>query len=402
MAAVELRTFLDIYSMVLEEVKIQSGDTVTVDRIKRDVNAVYLNEVVPAERWMWLRKEIDLTLPQTVTTGTVSVTQGSKSITLSSAPATSKRGHLFNVQSDREVYKIAQHTAGATTVVLEAAYAGATNATGSYRIWNNRIPFPSDARETIDVWIDDIRSPLDGVGLQRFREFYMLNQIEESRPRIYSTDDYRDPSPFAAIGSLPALSTRASAGLVKTLVYASTVASLISVGDRIEVTLSGDSTYNGEFVVATVATTTITYTALEPLNEAAVADVNLLVQALSQEINVERYKELLLHPAVDDSEARLLHSTYIIEPRPLDADTDEPLMPLEDRLVLVYGALSRAWARERNPEEGQRNGQLYVRKLAAMQGKLNDSTDQVRLKPSKIYLELKRRFRARHENFLRD
>lgn len=401
MAAQELRTFVDMYNMVSEEVKIQSGDTVTVARIKRDINAVYLNEIVAAERWMWLRKEVDLTLPQTVTTGTIAVTQGSKAVTLSSAPATSKRGHLLNIQTDREVYKIAQHTAGATAVVLEAEYAEATNATASYQLWNNRIPLPSDTRETVDVWIDDRHEPLDGVGLQRFRQFYIINPVLASRPEIYTTDDYRDPSPYAAVGSLPALSTRASAGLTKTLVFASTVAALLAVGDRIEVSLSGDSTYNGEFVVATLSTTTITYTALEPLNEAAVADATLLLQAKTQETSVERYKELLLHPAVNNTEARLVHATYIIEPRPLEADTDEPLLPIEDRLCIVYGALVRAWSRERNPEEAARNGQLFVRKLAAMQGKLSDSTDQVRMEPSQAYLSTKRR-RRRHRNFLID
>jgi len=401
MAVQELRSFLDIYSAVLEEVKIQSGDTTTVNRIKRDINMVYLNEVIAKEEWDWLRKEVDITAPAVFTTGTSAVTQGSKTVTLSSAPTTSKKGFLFNVSGQREVYKIAQHVASATKVTLEANYVGSTATASSHSIWNNRLPLPSDCRETADVWEDVKNVALQGVGKRKFREFYLVNPVEQGLPRVYSMDDYVDPDPYLAIGSLPSLSTRASAGLIKTLIYASTVAALVSVGDRIEVSLSGNSTYNGNFVIASVATTTITYTALEQLTESATADGTLLMQALSQEINVERYRELLIHPAVD-TDARLLHVTYIKEARALNLDADEPLMPIEDRMVLVYGGLVKAWSRERNAAEAQRNAALFVNKLGSMRGKLSDSTDLPMLQVSKTYLQVKRNLRRRVRDFLRD
>ena len=51
MAIFELRTFDDVIQAVREELKIQSTDTVSINRIKRNINSVYLDEVVPAEQW---------------------------------------------------------------------------------------------------------------------------------------------------------------------------------------------------------------------------------------------------------------------------------------------------------------------------------------------------------------
>lgn len=400
MAVQELRTFLDILNAVLEEVKIQSGDTVTVNRIKRDINMIYLNEVASVEEWDWLRDEIDLQLEASVT-ATAAITQGSRTVTLSAVLAPSKEGALINIQADREVYKIAEHVSGSALVTLETAYVGSTNSAATVKIWSNRIPLPSDTRETYDAWEDVKNTRLLGVGLRKFREFWLVNPQEEGIPRIYTMDDYVDPAPYGAIGSLPALSTRASSGLVKTLVFASTVASLVSVGDRIKISLAGDATYNGKFVISSVSTTTMTYTGVESLEESAAADASLSMEALSQEINVERFRELLVHPSIN-TDAQLLHVGLIKEPRPLNLDADEPLMGIEDRIVLVYGALSRAWIRERNEEVAQRNTGLFANKLNTMRGKLSDSTDQPQLAVSKTYLEVKRRVQRRFRDFLRD
>jgi hypothetical protein len=82
---------------------------------------------------------------------------------------------------------------------------------------------------------------------------------------------------------------------------------------------------------------------------------------------------------------------YTKEPAPLVEDLDEPLMPISDRIVLVYGALMLTWkSLLRSESDAATSSALYARKLALMQGKLNDSTDFPMLVPSKSYLARKR------------
>lgn len=389
MAAKELRTFKDIQDLVREEVKIQSTDTETINRIKRDINAVYLNEVSAYERWKWLRQTKDVTLVERFDTGTVSVTKGSTTVTLSSAPTTSKRGHFFALKQKGEIYRIAQHTASSTTVILEAPYTETTNAAANYQIWTDAIALPTDCRETFHLTDTLRQTPMENLGLQEFRNQVLLDPFAEFRPRFYTVSDYVDPAPYQTISGLPALSTRASNGLVRTLVFAADVSSLLEAGDGIEVSASANQAYNGRFIVSSVSTTTITYTAETIFSEAAVADGALTVKSLSNESASERYRELLVHPSVQEDKITI-HVDYIRKPPALEADADEPLMPIEDRIIIAYGALIRAWSRERNPEEASRNAQLYANKMAHMRGKLDDSTDKATLMISKSYLSVKR------------
>jgi hypothetical protein len=389
MAIYRVKTFADIYEAVREELKVQSADTVAVQRIKRDVNMIYEQEVVPYDHWQWLRGKIDLTHKTYYNTGTATVTQGSVTVTLSAAVTENKTGYYFSLQGQIEIYKIAKHTAGSATLTLESTYTQATASGASYRIWTDRIVLPSDCRETIAVTHDYSTTPMWSLGLQSFIEHKAAYPKGERRPEYYTTADYTDPAPYSVIGSLPALSTRASAGLIKTLVFAADVSSFLREGDFIEVSASTNYTYNGRFKVASVSTTTVTYTATVPLQESATADVALVTKIKNSENDAERYREMFVFPSMYSTDV-MLHVDYMKEVKPLENDLDEPLMPIEDRTVLVYGALSRAWIRHGDSEEAARNLQLYERKIMKMLGKLNDSTDMPQLVVSKTYLRSKR------------
>jgi hypothetical protein len=389
MAAYELKTFADLISAVREELKIQAGDTASIARIKRNINIVYLNEVLPFARWWWARGSVQLTVPAYINAGTAAISQGSNVVTLTSAPANSQKGKLFSIDGYNEVYVVNSHTAGATTLYLERPYSGTTVTTGNYKLWTDRIPLPSDCRETEEVWHYYSKSPMEGLGRQEFRRRVAMQPRAEGRVQYYSTGDFVDVTAASTISSLPALSTRASSGVLKTLVFASTVASLISEGDRLEITGSGHYSYNGEVVVSSVSTTTITYIGSAEYQESATADSALTVRSLSSERELDRYRELFVYPSLLNSNTTL-SVDYIKDAQPLEDDSDEPIIPIEDRVVLLYGALAYSWARERNPEEAARNDALYQRKLARMAGKVQDSIDKPLLKPSRDYLSGKR------------
>jgi len=403
----ELRTFKDIIDAAMEELKYQKGEDTDLDldgnvnggddvsrqRLKRDINLVYLNEVVPYEKWKWLADFVDLSHPAALT-GTATVTTNDRDVTLSVAPASSVVGHWFSTDGSATLYRIAGHTAGSTAIALDAPFTGDTSTTPAYKVWSNSLPLPTDLRDTTDIFQDFTASPLEGIGMQEMRRFTSASPKVEGRPLRYSTSDYVDPLPYDLITSLPSLSTRASSGLIKTLVFASTVAALVAVGDEIEVTFSGSETYNIKAIISSVSTTTITYTGLLPLTESAVADTSLVMKKKTIETALESYRELWLQPSIFNEKVTL-HINYTKLARPMVNDADEPLMFIGDRSVLLYGALQRAWSRERNPEEATKNFGLYERKLQKMAGKLDDSTDQVRFIPSKTYMALRRRQQGR-------
>lgn len=89
------------------------------------------------ENWWWLYKRPPraINLTAVVTTGTVSVTQNSTSITFSSGPSASAANWHLKIDGKREVYRISSHTAGATAATLDTAYTDATNTAANYKLF---------------------------------------------------------------------------------------------------------------------------------------------------------------------------------------------------------------------------------------------------------------------------
>jgi ferredoxin-like protein FixX len=189
----QLRTFIDIINAVMESSKLQSSDSVSKARIKRDINTIYLNEVCPYYQWKWLRGNIQLTHEATVSTGTATIASNSVNVTLSVAPATSKKGFYFKADGYNEIYKIFQHTANSTSVTLDTPFTGTSVSAGGYRIWTDALPLPVDLRETYEVRHNFLGQPLESVGHQEFRRYVQSGPFAESRPSWYTTSDYVDP-----------------------------------------------------------------------------------------------------------------------------------------------------------------------------------------------------------------
>jgi len=393
MARYELKTFKDIIDAVCETVKIQSSDLVSRNRIRRNINSVYLDEVVPYKQWPWLRGFANLQIEPYFGTGTATVSASSVAVTLSETPVKSYKGYYFAVDGFNEVYKIAFHTAGSTSLILEVPYGSQSTTTAKFKIWKDAIALPTDCKETLEISHQFDSRPLENVGLQEFRRLAALNNKAEGRPRYYTTTDYRDPQPYSAITGLPATTFRSSAGIVKSIVFASGVSNYLEVGDRIEVSGGGQFTYNGEFIVSAITTTTapndtVIFSGRIEHQESSTADAAFTIKALNSE-GYERFREFLVFPSLFNARTSL-HVDYIRQVVPLEDDLDEPLMNMEDRMVLYYGAIWLTWQRERNPEEAAQAFQLFQRKLDRMAGKTEDSPDKPILMPSKMYLSTKR------------
>lgn len=83
----------------------------------------------------------------------------------------------------------------------------------------------------------------------------------------------------------------------------------------------------------------------------------------------------------------------------LDLDGDEPIMPIEDRIVLYYYGAAEAWSRERNPEESNRYLQLAEIKFNDMASHITDSVQQPKMSLSVGYMAQKRAKRRRGSGF---
>lgn len=106
--------------------------------VNRAYQAIWLggSELSPEinENWWWLLTEASFKMNPKITTGTVSVTNNSATITFSSAPAASVAGYHFLVTGVTETYKISAHTGGSATATIDLAYVGTTNASASYTL----------------------------------------------------------------------------------------------------------------------------------------------------------------------------------------------------------------------------------------------------------------------------
>lgn len=195
--ALKLETFDDIVDSIREAIGVTASDTNAINKIKRQVNLYYLNEVVPFKRWQWLEKSVKVHHSAYYGAGTVSVTPDSTTATLSVAPNVSLgsfAGYRFSLDNSAVVYTISAHTAGSATLTLETAFRESLNATAAYKVWRDRLDLPTDAKETIEIWHAEQPKPLEGVGSQGFRKLEAANPKLEGFPTHYNTWDFYDPS----------------------------------------------------------------------------------------------------------------------------------------------------------------------------------------------------------------
>lgn len=312
MAAYKLLDFKDIYEAIAAELKLQLSDTTSMNRIKRVVNMVYLDEVSPRARWFWLQGHSVVRHKITYSSGTCAVLSNTTTVTLSVPPAVTSgdngsfKGWYFTIDGQNEIYRIAEHAAESGTLTLDTPYNGNPVTANAFKIFQENIPLPIDCRETVEIYYDHLSTPLRGLGLQEFRKTQTSAPKSQGRPAYYCTYDFQDPT-----------------------------------DDTVETEL-------------------------------------------------DRYRVLKVFPAIS-SYTTILKVDYIKEVTPLELDGDEPLMPVEDRIVLYYGALSILWSSiGRNPEEAGRNKSLYEDKIARMMGKITDSMDKPRVEPESSYIVAKR------------
>ena len=89
------------------------------------------------EPFLWARapRPIILELQPPYTSGSVALTQGSKSGTFSAAPSYSVKGWFIKVDGVSEILRIGAHTASSTSFDLDAAYPGSDVSAGTFTVF---------------------------------------------------------------------------------------------------------------------------------------------------------------------------------------------------------------------------------------------------------------------------
>lgn len=141
----QFRTTADVLDLALQNGgEVTNGNSPYESQILNYLNRVHMAIVaggtIPLgkdstveidETWNWAKARLPLVLElqPAVTTGTVSLTEGSEAGSFSSAPASSLAGWFIRIAGSDDWFRIASHAAAATAFELDAAYTDTTGAT---------------------------------------------------------------------------------------------------------------------------------------------------------------------------------------------------------------------------------------------------------------------------------
>ncbi len=202
-------TFLEIRQRIAEQLGLDSSDTTTdnnatmVNKLKEWVNARY-RAIAASRSWNWLIKDAILQTTTEITTGTVTATLASTTITFSSAPAVSVAGWFIQFSSSDDWYLISAHTAAQTGATLANAYILTTSSTLTYILRKAYYVLPTDTHKILSMKQTRSDIPLryiaprmlDQLVPDRMRtgepEFYTISGVDSSRQ--YKVEFYPVPN----------------------------------------------------------------------------------------------------------------------------------------------------------------------------------------------------------------
>lgn len=138
------------------------------------------------EDWWWAKKHPPgvVNLLPAYDSGTVSVTNNSAAIVLSSPPAYSAAEYFFQAGTHPDIFRTISHTAGSPNITLDAGYTGPTNATLPYRLFKAEYELASDLIRAIAPMrvYQGSYSEVDGVELMSLERDWPLNMIQSGPP----------------------------------------------------------------------------------------------------------------------------------------------------------------------------------------------------------------------------
>lgn len=274
-------TFGDMISIVANRGQI-AGDVQDRDLtfIKGSLNEHNIR--ISTERdWYWRKFDRDYVFSPAITTGTVSVTNGSRAVVFAGLTLNlSYAGRSFKVTGTNTLYRIIGINTGTNTAYLSTNYIDQTNATATFKIYSYEMPLPPDCDEVVQIYFD---YPVNGYASGP-RQVEAINVLQFNRALSNSIDYRAFPMAYTRDGKIAAES-------------------------------------------------------LPPL------DIMLLDYDFLGGDPYDQVDKFRIFPIEPDI-TRVLHMNYSVHVENMADNSDEPLMPRDDRWTLIHFALAD-WFRAR-------------------------------------------------------
>ena len=185
-ATTQVTDFSDLYTDLQNRVRAQTGVTATENQAKRYINiALHDMHIGFGEKLPWAERTADLTTQDDYTTGTVTITQGSTTLTGSGTAwntnnafgvANARVGGKVVINGGQEVYEVSA-VGSDTSITLANAFVQADVSGGSYVYFEDEYALASDFLRPLDMQNFDTRGEVELIGRNDFRRRYPRNKV---------------------------------------------------------------------------------------------------------------------------------------------------------------------------------------------------------------------------------
>jgi len=183
-ATTQLTDFSDLYTDLQNRVRETTGVTATENQAKRYINiALFDMHIGNGERFPWAEREAILVTQDDYTTGTLSVSQGSTTLTGSSTAWNTANAFSVNnmrvggkiqINSGTETYTVSA-VASDTSATLSSAFTQSDVSGGSYVYFEDEYALASDFLKPLDARFFDQNHTIELIGRREFRNRYPRN-----------------------------------------------------------------------------------------------------------------------------------------------------------------------------------------------------------------------------------
>ena len=201
----QVTTFSDLYTDLSNRVRVATGVTATENQAKRYINtALWDMHVGWGEHFWWAHRSDVLRTHEPYTTGTVTVTVGSTTLTGAStlwntnndfAEANMRAGGKFTV-SGSDVYEISSVSSD-TAAVLTQRYIAATGTAATYTYYEDEYALSGDFLRPLDLQLFSADLDIQLIDPIEFRRRYPRNSTR-GEPKV-ATLIAKDPSSSTAV-----------------------------------------------------------------------------------------------------------------------------------------------------------------------------------------------------------
>lgn len=180
--AVQPKTFSDLYTLLLTRLRENQTNTATVGQAKGAINVALQDMHIGfGEKFPWAERKARLTTQPVYNTGTVSISQGSTTLTgVGSAWATSNAFSVNNVRDTGKliingtlpIYEI-ESVDSDTLITLTSPYVGEDVSAGTYQYFEDEYDLHADFLRPMSWESFDIAQDIAIIDRQRFRRNYV-------------------------------------------------------------------------------------------------------------------------------------------------------------------------------------------------------------------------------------